>query len=79
MTPQILDFFLQMAITLAPVAIILLKQNGRIAKLEQENRRLLAENVSLNARLSTLTEKNAALQAELDDLLRDIAGMRDRF
>lgn len=79
MTPQILDFLLQMAITLTPVAIILLKQNGRIVKLEQENKQLLAENVALSARLSVLSAKNVELQNELDNLLRDMAGLRDRF
>lgn len=73
------QFIIQLFITLVPVAIALVNQNRRIARLEAENLELQKDNEELSARLDNLKRDHTALQARYEDTLRKQAGMRDKF
>ncbi len=74
--PQLM---LQMAATLVPVAIALINQNRKIAKLEVENEELRRDNTQLAQRLTELTHAHGELQGRYEATLRSQAGLRDRF
>lgn len=74
--PQLI---LQMTITLVPVAVALINQNRKIARLEIENDELRRDNNELANRLTQLTQAHGELQGRYEATLRSQAGMRDRF
>ncbi len=66
------QFVIQLTVTLVPVAIALIRQNGRIAALETEN-------AQLKLALGKLQIDHDDLQKEYKANLRAQAGMRDTF
>ena len=74
--PQLI---LQMVATLVPVAIAVVNQNRKIAKLEVENEELRRDNTQLAQQLTELTQAHGELQGRYEATLRSQAGMRDRF
>jgi prefoldin subunit 5 len=73
------QFILQMVVTLVPVAIALVKQNDRIARLEEQNKELHRDNVHLQAELAKLQTAHTDLQARYEATLRKQAGWRETF
>ena len=68
-----------MVATLVPVAIAVVNQNRKIAKLEVENEELRRDNTQLAQQLTELTQAHGELQGRYEATLRSQAGMRDRF
>ena len=73
------QFILQLVVTLVPVALALINQNKKIAKLQSQNETLTKDNTSLKERLDQLQMEHNGLQARYEKNLTQQAGMRNRF
>lgn len=75
----LLAFIVQIVGVLTPVAIAMAKQNRRIATLEQANEDLKTENQRLREQIVALDNENQGLQSQLNNLLVQMANLRDGF
>lgn len=68
-----------MVATLVPVAIAIVNQNRKTAKLEARIKELEQDNSELAIRLNDITKAHGELQGRYEATLRSQAGLRDRF